>query len=184
MKNNISEKTRKLCQIAMIAALYAAITLAVSPISYGPFQFRVSEMLTILPAFTGMAIPGLTIGCVIANLIGAFTGINPIGLIDAVVGSSATLIAAILAYYIGKSSKKWIKYAFVPLPSVLINAIVVGLELTIVFAGISSPIEIYLANMVSVFVGQVVICYALGVPLMMILKKNNLWQKIFSKTKN
>ncbi|MEG2428908.1 MAG: QueT transporter family protein [Oscillospiraceae bacterium] len=183
MKNSISEKTKKLSQIAMIAAIYAAISFAMFFISFGQIQFRVSEMLTILPVFTGMAVPGLTLGCVISNLVGFFCGANPLGLIDAIVGSTATLISAILTYYIGKSDKKWIKYIFAPLPPVIVNAIIIGFEVTFAFNGINSPTSVYLTNMGLILLGQATICYGVGVPLMMILQKNNLWQKIFSGNK-
>ncbi|HPR77140.1 MAG TPA: QueT transporter family protein, partial [Candidatus Limiplasma sp.] len=58
---------------AIIAALYAAITLLFAPISYGPVQFRISEALTLLPVLFPQAIPGLTLGCLIANLLGSAT---------------------------------------------------------------------------------------------------------------
>ena len=77
---------------ALIAALYAALTLALYPISYGPVQFRVSEALTLLPVFMPEAIPGLFVGCLLANLIGSAT------IWDIVFGSLATLIAAVLTY--------------------------------------------------------------------------------------
>ena len=55
---------RRLVEGAVIAALYTALTLALAPISFGPFQCRVAEVLTILPIFTPAAIPGLTLGCI------------------------------------------------------------------------------------------------------------------------
>lgn len=168
-------KTRKLTQTAMIAGLYAAITFAVSFIAFGAIQYRVSEALTILPVFTPTAIPGLTLGCAIANLIGYFMGLNPAGLIDALFGSAATLIAGLLTYYIGKSPKKWVQYCLAPLPPVLINALVIGFEISYLFTGM----DFLLLNMVSVGIGQAVICYGLGVPLMIVLKKGDLYKKIF-----
>ena len=76
----------------MIAALYAALTIALAPISFGPVQFRVAEALTLLPFFMPEAIPGLFIGCLLANFTGGF------GIIDIVFGSAATLLAAWLTY--------------------------------------------------------------------------------------
>ncbi len=176
MKNN---KTKKMVNIAMIGALYAVITLAISPIAYGPVQFRVSEMLTVLPMFTPLAIPGLTLGCILSNLIGALMGLNPTGYIDAIVGSSATLIASIISYYIGKSGKNWIKYVFVPLPPVLLNALIVGAELTVLFNGNDVFTKAFIVNATSVFIGELVVCYTLGLLLMITLNKNNLYKKIF-----
>ena len=131
MKNN----TRKLTQAAMIAGLYAAITFATFFMSFGAVQYRVSEALTILPVFTASAVPGLSVGCALANLIGFFMGINPAGGLDAVFGTAATLIAAVMTYCIGKSEKRWVRYVFAPLPPVLANALIVGLEICIFFEG-------------------------------------------------
>ena len=63
-------------QASLIAALYAALTLAVAPIAFGAVQFRISELLTVLPLFTATAIPGLTLGCALANFVGFLLGIN------------------------------------------------------------------------------------------------------------
>lgn len=177
---NTQNKTKKMVNIAMIGALYAVITLAISPIAYGPVQFRVSEMLTVLPLFTPLAIPGLTLGCVLSNLIGALMGLNPTGYIDALIGSLATLIAAIMSYYIGKSSKTWVKYAFVPLPPVIINALIIGAELTFLFNGGEAFAKAYVANATSVFIGQFTICYTLGILLMVTLNRKELYKKIFA----
>jgi uncharacterized membrane protein len=81
-----------LTRVAFIAALYAALTIALQPISYGPIQVRVSEALTILPIFYVEAIPGLFLGCLIANIYG------PFGILDIVLGSLLTLLAASLTY--------------------------------------------------------------------------------------
>lgn len=175
---NKSNKTKFITQTAIIAAVYACISFAMFFISFGVVQYRVSEALTILPMFTAVAIPGLTLGCAISNLVAYFMGVNPAGLIDAVVGSCATLIAAILSYYLGKIGKKWLRYVLVPLPPVLINAVVIGLEISIVFMG-TTEMKIVLLNCLSVFVGQLVVCYGLGIPLIRLLEKNDTYKKIF-----
>lgn len=168
-------------KIAMIAAIYCVLTLILAPIAYGPVQFRVSETLTVLPAFTPLAIPGLTLGCCLANLIGALSGLNPTGYIDAVFGTLASLIAALLSYLVAKRIKKPIlRYLLVPLPPVLINAVIVGLELTFLFNSSENFGAAFLANGLSVGIGQLVICYLLGIPLMMLLGKNDFYKKLFS----
>ncbi|MEG0693893.1 MAG: QueT transporter family protein, partial [Oscillospiraceae bacterium] len=91
-----SYKVKRMTKTAMIAGIYAAITFATFFMSFGQIQYRVSEVLTVLPAFTVTAIPGLTLGCAIANLVGFFIGVNPLGLMDAFFGTAASLIAAIL----------------------------------------------------------------------------------------
>ena len=72
---NTSKKVRFLALGAVIAALYAVLTYVAAAVNlaYGPVQFRFSEALTVLPVFTPAAIPGLTLGCVIANL-GSLSG--------------------------------------------------------------------------------------------------------------
>ena len=59
-----------LVQSAMIAAIYVVLTIVFAPISFGQIQFRIAEALTILPAFTPAAIPGLFVGCLIGNILG------------------------------------------------------------------------------------------------------------------
>lgn len=170
-------KTRRMTNIAMIAGIYAAITFATFFMSFGQIQYRVSEALTILPIFTVNAIPGLTLGCALANLVGFFLGVNPLGLMDALFGTSASLIAAILTYYLGKVDKKWVRYILCPLPAVIVNAIIVGFELTWIFNDMQ--MQFLFINAASVFIGQAVVCYGLGIPLIIALKKNNLYKKIF-----
>lgn len=104
-----------LTQAAIIAALYAALTIVIMPASYGVMQFRVSEALTVLPAFTPAAIPGLFIGCMVANLV------SPVGVVDVVIGSTATLIAAVASYKLRDHK------LLVPLPPVITNAVMVGM---------------------------------------------------------
>ena len=89
MKNR-DPKVLRITQGAVIAALYVVLTMVFAPISFGPVQVRIAEALCILPMFTPAAIPGLFIGCLIANLIGG--GI----ILDVIFGSIATLIGAVL----------------------------------------------------------------------------------------
>ncbi|MDX9871303.1 MAG: QueT transporter family protein [Clostridia bacterium] len=141
-----------LARTAVVAALYAAITLLFAPISYGVVQVRVSEALTILPFIMPESIIGLFIGCLIANIFGG------LGFIDIVFGSLATLVAA---YLTGKMPNKYLA----PLPPVLVNAVAVGLILKVV---IGAPL---LATMLYVALGQLLACYVLGLPLLHWLKR-------------
>ncbi|MFO8192749.1 MAG: QueT transporter family protein [Bacillota bacterium] len=143
---------------AMIAAIYALMTVIFAPISYGMIQVRISEMLMVLPFFTGAAVPGLFVGCLIANIYGGY------GIIDIVFGSMATLISA---YLVTKIKHRWL----VPLPPVVINALIVGAVLHSVLG-----LPFYL-TVAWVGAGQVIACYGLGLPLLMILEKR---QDIFS----
>ena len=85
--------TRSLCLSAIIAALYAALTLLLAHISYGPVQLRLSEAFTVLPMVLPQSIPGLFVGCVLANALGALLGLTAAW--DILFGSVATLLAAV-----------------------------------------------------------------------------------------
>ncbi len=145
--------TKSLVKIAVIAALYAAVTLSLPMLSYGGLQFRVSEALTILPFFFWEAIPGLFIGCIIANI--------PMGPMDMVLGSAATLVAAVLTYSLRKAPK-----AFGFLPPVIVNALVVPVIL-LTIPGASAG---YFMDALTVFIGQAGVVFTLGVILYLRLK--------------
>ena len=121
MNNKKSTKTQVLMQSAIIAALYTVLTLVLAPISYGPIQFRLSEALCVLPVFTFSAIPGLTIGCLISNLI---ANTYPL---DLVFGTAATLFAAVLTRIFRDVKVKNLPILSVSFPCVF-NAIIIGLE--------------------------------------------------------
>ena len=152
--------SRKLAQGGIVAALYIVLTVLLSPISFGLVQFRLAEVLCVLPCLNGMAVPGLFLGCVVSNLI---TG-APV--FDVVFGSLATLVAAYLTYRM----KEWkVNRWLIPLPTVLLNAVTVGLLLRYVYA---VPAALPLA-MLSVGAGEAAVLYALGLPLLGILEKKN-----------
>lgn len=152
-------KTKFITQSAVIAAIYIAVTALFAPISFGHnfFQLRISEALTILPIFTPAAIPGLFIGCAISNI--AFGGL---GIIDLVLGSLATLISSFLTYSLRRKSP-FIAIA----PPVLVNAVIVGLYLNRLISPEINP----LINIIWVFAGQFLSCYALGLPLCKAIEK-------------
>jgi uncharacterized membrane protein len=150
---------RFLIRAAVIAALYAALTLMLSAISYGPLQFRVSEALTLLPILTPAAVPGLTIGCLVANLMGSATPW------DMVFGPLATLAAALLTRRF--KDKPLVAAA----PPVVVNAVVVGLVIALV-----NGLPVWL-TMLQVGVGQLGVCYLVGLPLYYALRRlpGNTW---------
>ncbi|EJO5348724.1 QueT transporter family protein [Clostridium botulinum] len=154
-----NKQISKLVFSAVIAAIYTVLTLLLAPISYGQIQVRVSESLTLLPFLSSYSIWGVFLGCVISNLIGGN------GIIDVVFGSLATLIAAILTYYIGKSNLKFKKY-LAPLPPIIINAVVIGFILNYT---LKLPLVI---SMVWVGIGEAISCYVLGLILVSIIEKN------------
>lgn len=154
----MSKRTRQLCQVGIIAALYAVLTLMLAPISYGPMQVRVSEALCILPYFTPAAVPGLFLGCVLANFAGLYMG-SSLGLMDIIAGSLATLLAAVMT---SRIRVKWL----VPLPSVVVNAFAVALTLQVM---LDVP---YWYSVLWVGAGQAFACYGLGLPLLFLLERN------------
>ena len=146
-----------LVRAAIIAAVYALLTIALAPISSGLIQCRVSEALCVLPYFTFSAVPGLFIGCLLANLL---TG-API--YDVLFGSLATLLAAYLTYLLRKRMPKYLA----PLPSVVVNALVVGALLVYVYdVGVS-----YWVAAGYVAIGQAIACFVIGLPLLTLLEK-------------
>lgn len=153
----MKKKVLFIVQSSVIAALYAALTLAFIPISFGHniFQFRISEALTVLPALLPSAIPGLFVGCMVSNLIAGF------GPIDIIFGSFATLAAAIVSRSL--RHKSWL----VPMPPVVFNALIVGGYLKYLYF----PEIPLLASIGWVALGQFLACYLLGLPLLRLLEK-------------
>jgi len=138
---------------AVIAALYAALTVVFAPISYGAVQFRIAEALTLLPVLFPQAIPGLAVGCLVSNLIGGY------GIWDVVFGTLATLIAALITCRLRKNI--WLA----AIPPVLVNAVIVGGMLHFVLALPLIP------TMASVGLGELAVVYVLGIPMILALRK-------------
>lgn len=169
--------TRFITKAAVIAVLYTAVTMFLMPISYGLVQFRVSEAFMLLAALTPSAIPGLFVGCILANFFGGF------GFIDIVFGSLATLLAAYATYFIssrisglgnGVSSvdHSWtgiLKVLLLPLPTIIFNGLIVGGYLPFIIPeirGMTSNLYLVLAMCIgSVMLGEAVVTYAVGIPL-------------------
>lgn len=154
---------RKLTTIALIAALYVVLTLLFAPLSYNYLQFRISEVLTVLPFFTPLAVPGLFIGAVISNWYSSF------GIADVIFGGLASLIAAWLT---SKMPNRWLA----PLPPVIVNAIIIGIMLGTIadIPGLTVPMAILWVGL-----GQLGVCYGLGLPFLLILER---YRHLFPKS--
>lgn len=154
MKN---QKTIKLTQAAVIAALYVVLTMLANALGLANYaiQVRFSEALTVLPFFTPAAVPGLFVGCLLSNII---TGCAPW---DVVFGSLATLVGALGTWALRKH--KWLA----PLPPIVANIIVVPLVLSYVYKLEGSLI--YFA--VTVGIGEIISCGLLGMTLLFALDK-------------
>ena len=151
---------------AVIAALYAALTIALAPISYGPLQFRVSELFTVLTFLMPCTIPGVTAGCVLANL---YTG----SILDIVFGSLATLLAALMTARYGKKGNTVKNRILGCLMPVIFNAVIVGAVLTWGYQiqEFLSPLASYAFNALTVGIGEAGVLYLLGYPLLCELPK-------------
>ncbi|MCR5034281.1 MAG: QueT transporter family protein [Clostridia bacterium] len=154
-----------MAQGAIIAALYAALTILFAPISYGAVQVRISEAFTILPLFTPAAIPGLFIGCLLANILGGAI------VWDIIFGSIATLIGAALGYLL--RFNRWL----VPIPTIVSNSVIIPFILKYGYA-IDMPIGLLI---VYIAIGEIIGCYLLGELLgSAILRRGDL-RNIFSR---
>lgn len=161
-RNNTANK---LTTAGIVAAAYTVLTLisAVFGLSSGIIQIRISEALCVLPLFSAYAIPGLAVGCFLSNLLCGG------GILDAIFGTAATLIGAILAYYIGKTVKnKLLQKIFIPLPNVMANTLIIPWVLRFVY-GEAGAIWYFT---VTVFAGEFIGSYILGLPLMSLLEKH------------
>lgn len=115
-----NDKTTRIVYAAIIAAIYAALTLMLAPISYGPVQFRLSEVMVLLAIFDPLYIIGLTLGCFLANIFGS-------GVIDAIFGTLATFISVVLIYFTGKLKIKELPKLFIAsLWPVIVNGLIIG----------------------------------------------------------
>ena len=162
--------TRGLALGGMVAAIYVVLTLIFQPISFGAIQFRIAEVMTLMPILSSYAPAGLFVGCLLANWLGG--GIW----FDVVLGSIATLLAAI---YTRKFRDKPPLAAIFP---TIFNGLIVGP--VVYFAYVRAPgdpvsIPTLLFNMATVAFGELVVCYVLGLPMIYALKK--LPQKLFGE---
>ena len=144
------KKTRLIAHAAMIAAIYVILTWLFAPFGFGEVQIRISEALTILPAFTPAAVPGLFVGCLIGNILSA--AILP----DIIFGSLATLIGAVLVYRMRNCNP-----LLLPIAPVLSNTVIVPLILYYGY-GVHLPIPVL---MISIAAGEIVSCSVLGMIL-------------------
>ncbi len=169
--------TRRIAVAALIGAVYAALTLALAPISYGPVQFRVSEVLCIMPFFVPYSAWGLYAGCILANL---FTG----NIFDILFGSLATLFAGLLTARIGRREHTLVNSALACFMPVIFNAVIVGAVLTWAYGFqeiADRPVLSFLVNAAWVGFGELVVLYVLGLPLMRWLPRQNFFRDFLEK---
>ena len=153
-------RIRNITANALLAALYASLTIALGFISYGNIQFRVAEILTLLVFFNRSFIPGLTIGAALAGLA------SPYGALDMLVGTSATFIALVLMALFSRINN----LALAALWPVIVNGVIIGWLIAFM---IEEPMSLALVATfgVTVALGQAVVLYGVGVPLFSFLQK-------------
>ena len=147
MTDNRNTNILRITYGAVIAAIYVVLTVIFAPISFGPMQVRIAEMLMILPMFTPAAVPGLFIGCIIANMLGGAIAL------DVIFGSLATLIGAWGGYLLRRN--RWL----VPIPPILSNALIVPFVLKYGYGFTEIPLPLM---MVYIAIGEIIGCYILG----------------------
>lgn len=155
-------KALYLTQASLVAAMYVVLTLVSSAfgLSSGAVQLRLGEALCVLPYFMPASVPGLLIGCVIANFMAGAV------IWDVIFGSLATLVGA---YVASKIKCKWL----VPLPTVLSNTVVVPIIVLLFYTPGVKSFWVYLTITAGVFVGELLSAYLLGMVLLVALDKRS-----------
>ena len=166
------KKLRALTLSAIIGALYAVLTVAAAPISYGAVQVRISEALCVIPFLVPSTAWGLFAGCFLANLM---TG----NIFDIVFGSLATLAAGLLTGYLGKRSRSGVSLLFGCISPVVINSVVVAAVITSAYEGfnILGNFGIFAVNVLWMLLGETVSVFALGLPLIKFLVKKEVFKE-------
>ena len=171
---NQNSSIRKLVRCAVVAAIYVVLCMALQPLSYGAVQVRVAEALCLLPVFGAEYIVGVVLGCFLANLLGST-------LVDVIFGTLATLLACLVTYNLRNVRFKGLALA-ASLPPVLFNAVIIGIEIAVLFPDPSSSAPLWLAcitNGISVGIGELISCTVLGVLLVKIVESNPALRKLF-----
>ena len=160
--------TRDLTLAAILAAVYAALTVTLPIPQYAGIQCRLSEALTVLPFFFPAATPGLVVGCFIANLFSPYS-------LDMVFGTAATLLACLITQ---RMPGKWLA----PLPPVLCNAVIVGAELAWFQTGFTAAFwPAYAFNAFTVGVGELLACYILGSLIIRVLPRISFFRTLIPR---
>ena len=174
-----TKSTVYIVQAAVIAALYAALTILQNTLLPGTasmaVQLRVAEVLTILAVFTPAAIPGLTIGCVIANI----SSLSVLGPYDLIFGSLASMLAAVLMYLLRSKRLFKLPVASALMPA-LANGIIVGFEIEFFFVEGGFHFGDFLFQGALVALGELGVLFVLGLPLARLIEKQGFDKKLLA----
>ena len=160
---------------ALVAAVYAVLTISTGAFAYGPIQFRIAEALCILPFFLPFTAWGLFVGCILANLM------SPVGVMDVVFGSLATLGCCLCAAAIGRGwdGKSWGKCIAACLMPVVWNAVIIGLLLALFYAEDErAKIVLFFLYGAEVGAGELAVMFVLGLSLLRWLPKTKFFPKL------
>lgn len=174
-----TKSTMYIVQAAVIAALYAALTILQNTLLPGTasmaVQFRVAEVLTILAVFTPAAIPGLTVGCIIANI----SSLSVLGPYDMIFGSLASLLAAVLMHLLRNKRLFRLPVAAALMPA-LANGIIVGFEIEFFFVEGGFHFGDFLFQGGCVALGELGVLFVLGLPLARLIEKQGFDKKLLA----
>jgi uncharacterized membrane protein len=151
--------SKDLAVAGIVAGLYASLSIAVAPLSYGVYQVRLAEALTVLPFLSAAAVPGLFVGCLVANLFGGM------GWPDVVFGSLITLAAAIMTRWCGSLVNRPVARWLAPAWPVLLNALGVSIYLAPLLG------YNYWFSVQMIGLGEAIACYVLGLPLLIVVDR-------------
>ena len=181
--NHKRKQLRGLAVGGIMAALYLALCFVFATLSYATVQFRVAEALMLLTPFSPWIVGGVTLGCLLFNILNPFN----LGLIDIVFGTLATALAAGITYYLGRRvlgnppvvKRRKLGFWLLPLPTILCNALIVGTYLPFLLTEGQVTLGLVLLNWLSVGLGEAVVTYALGLPLLAGVLRSQVFKTLY-----
>ena len=155
-------KTKTLVMHALVAGIYTALCIVLGAYAFGPVQIRIAELLMVLCIFDKKFIYSLTFACFVTNIYGVMNGMDYF-MLDIIFGTLATLLSGILMYKLRNIRYKGLPLLSFVMPAVF-NVIIVGAELTYYFmAEGSSVLMLFGVNALSVFAGEMISVFILGI---------------------
>ena len=172
--NDNKKRIRLIVYSGIIAALYVVLTLPMAQFAFGPIQFRLAEVLTVLPAFAAGYIPGISLGCFLANLLNP----NNLGPVDIIGGTVATILAGIFTRILGKKNK-----ILGIIPPVLFNGLIVGGYLPFLLLDEGSEVTAAAVglSMFEVAASEAVLLVIIGIPFILLIEKNSRLKSLVEK---
>ena len=161
---------RQIALSGIAAGLYVAVTVLTASFAYGNIQFRIADAMCLLVCIEPSLTVGLTLGCLIANLF------STVSALDIIIGTAGTLLGCLLTVRIKKT---WL----LPIPTILSNAILVGAMLSWVLMPASEFWQGFAIMGGEVALGEAVVLYALGVPLVIAMRRTGLMERLLREGK-